>query len=667
MKKRSILFLLMTPALYAELTVAPIFSSGMVLQRNREIPVWGSATPGQTVTVRLDGKTVETQAAANGSWMARLPAKASGRDLTLTVQAGDESIGFTNVIMGEVWICSGQSNMKWPLARAKNGNEAVAAANHPDIRLFNVEKQAALTPLKTVCGAWYACAPETVAEFSAVGYFFGRELYQELGVPIGLIDSSWGGTPAEAWTPLQTLEANPDYQDILERRKDTIARYGYSEADAEAIRQAKLAFMQKAVALAVPDEEPDAELFDASIPLPDSTPVDIPANFMKETDGILLLRKTFEIPDGISITDATLQLGLVDDFDVTWVNGVRVGTTGPETPLAYSILREYPVPASALKPGKNVVLVRLTDWWMGAGLGNGKNPALIFPGEKTIPLSGMWESRLLVDLGIRPEPVNDLNLQAVASTLYDGMIAPLIPYAFRGVIWYQGEANAGRAEQYETLFPAMIQSWHQKWGQGNFPFYFVQLANYKPRQAEPGESEWAELRDAQLKTLSLPETGMAVAIDIGEAKDIHPKNKLDVGKRLARWALVETYHWKPETGFLKRLFAKKPVPGGPLFKSAEVRGNRIVLSFEHVGKGLAVQDGTELKGFAIAAKDEAFRWAEAVIEGDTVVVSHPDIEHPTDVRYAWADNPEANLINQDGFPASPFRTDQRPRITAGKR
>ncbi|HKL21731.1 MAG TPA: sialate O-acetylesterase, partial [Tichowtungia sp.] len=327
--------------------------------------------------------------------------------------------------------------------------------------------------------------------------------------------------------------------------------------------------------------------------------------------------------------------------------------------------REYPVSASVLKPGKNVVLVRVTDWLSGSRMGMAETPALLFPDGSDIPLTGTWEFKLIVDMGKRP--TINVRLHHAGATLYDGMIAPLIPYGFRGVVWYQGESNSDRAVQYETLFPEMIQSWRDKWGQGDFPFYFVQLANFMQRKADPGESEWAELRNAQLKTLSLPETGMAVIIDIGEAGDIHPRNKLDVGKRLAQWALVETYDRKPGVGFFGRLFGREPVPGGPLFKSAEVQGDSIVLSFNHVGKGLTVKDGEKLKGFAIAAEGGPFRWADAVIQGDTVVVSHPGIKNPAAVRYAWADNPEANLFNKNGFPASPFRTDRRPLTTAGNK
>jgi len=659
----SMLILLVVPALYAELTVAPIFGSGMVLQRNQEIPVWGDASPGQTVTVKFDDKTVGVATDADGSWMARLPARTSGRDLTLTVTAGDETVSFSDVVMGEVWICSGQSNMKWPLSRSDNGKEAIAAADVPDIRLFAVEQQTALTPQKTVQGEWNRCTPETVPEFSAVGYFFGRRLHKELGVPVGLIGSNWGGTPADAWTPIEKLEANPDYQQILERREQLIKQWKDVQDNLDAVKQAEQEFKDKAISLIVPEKAPAAVLFDPSVPMPGAEPIEIPSKFLYDTDGVMLLRKTVEIPAGISISDAILRLGDVDDFDTTWVNGVRVGSTGPDVPNPSRFIREYPVSASILKPGKNVVLVRITDWMSGSRMGMAKDPALLFSDGGTIPLSGTWEFKLLVDMGKRP--TTNVRLHHAGATLYDGMIAPLIPYAIRGAIWYQGESNSDRAVQYETLFPTMIESWRENWGQGDFPFYFVQLANYMQRKTEPGESEWAELRNAQLKTLSLPETGMAVIIDIGEAGDIHPRNKLDVGKRLAQWALVETYDWKPETGFFKRLFAKKPVPGGPLFKSAEVKGNSIVLSFDHVGKGLTVKDGDKLKGFAIAVEGAPFQWADAVIKGKTVVVSHPDIENPADVRYAWADNPEANLFNKDGFPASPFRTDDRPLITRG--
>ncbi|HKL20610.1 MAG TPA: sialate O-acetylesterase, partial [Tichowtungia sp.] len=396
MKTISLLLLLFVPALYAELTVAPIFGSGMVLQRNQEIPVWGEAAPNQTVTVQLGNKTAEADADADGSWMVRLPARASGRDLTLSVQAGDESVSFTNVLMGEVWVCSGQSNMEWPVARAENGKEAIAAADYPDIRLFEVEKQTALTPQKTVEGKWQVCSPETIPDFSAVGYFFGLELYKKLGVPVGLIDSNWGGTPAEAWTPIEKLKANSDYTQILERREQLVKQWKDVQSRSEEVAKAEQAFKDKAVSLIVPEKEPDAVLFDPSVPMAGAEPIEIPSKFLYDTDGVMLLRKTFEIPAGMSITDATLRLGDVDDFDTTWVNGVRVGSTGPDVPSPSRFIREYPVSASVLKPGKNVVLVRVTDWLSGSRMGMAKTPALLFPDGSDIPLTGTWEFKLIV-------------------------------------------------------------------------------------------------------------------------------------------------------------------------------------------------------------------------------------------------------------------------------
>ncbi|MEM6820643.1 MAG: sialate O-acetylesterase [Verrucomicrobiota bacterium] len=644
------------------------FGDHMVLQRDMPIPLWGNASANSQITIDFAGQTVTTQTKEDGYWTAQLSALTAGGPHILTVSSKGETRSYKDILIGEVWLCSGQSNMKWAVRRSKDPDKEVAAAQFPNIRLLTVPSITKNEPASSVPLSWQVCSPKTIGGFSAVGYYFGRELYHNLNVPIGLISSNWGGTPAEAWTPLENLKEHPQFELIIERRTEFLQ----TKQDGIDAAQEKLdQWMSEVRARMVDLSDVKPEYFEPDQPLPGAKPFELPGHFMHQTDGIAYFRKVIELPSDLKSDSATLRLGAIDDFDVTWVNGVQVGSTGEETTNAYLVHRTYTVPEGVLKPGKNVILVRLTDWFAGAAIkGEPENLALVLSSEDRVSLSGSWEFRLDRDFGKRPTtPQNEA--PKIASTLYNGMISPLIPYAIRGVIWYQGESNTKRAAQYKSLFPVLINSWRTKWGQGDFPFYFVQLANFKQRNTTPVEDPWAELRDAQLKALRLPNTGMAVAIDLGEADDIHPRNKQDVGKRLALWALAKTYQ-KTEAGrplgklpFIGKFFCK-PIPySGPLYQDHSISGNQIRISFDHVESGLAVKGGKELKGFTIAGKDKRFFWANATIDGSTVVVSHPDIQEPAAVRYGWSINPEVNLINSADLPASPFRTDDWPGVTAG--
>ena len=493
-----------------ELKLPAIFGDHMVVQANRAIPVWGWANPGERVRIAVNGKVwARTEANDQGRWQTELTAcPKAGSKLEITVSGSKEQIVLRDVLAGEVWIGSGQSNMEWPVKLAMNGDQEVAAANWPEIRLFVVKKKVAEHPLKDCEGEWKVCAPDTVGDFSAVLYFFGRELHRQLHVPVGLIETAWGGTPAESWTSECTLQKTPLFQPILTRWAERMKRY---PEDRAAYEQALKAW------------ETEAE--------------------QAKAEGREAPRRPAE----------------------PW---------GPDHP------------------------------WRPAGL-------------------------------------------------YNGMITPIAPFAFRGVVWYQGESNADRAWQYRKLFPAMIRDWRDLWEQGDFPFYFVQLANFMEQKPEPGPSEWAELREAQAMTCSLRNTGMAVAIDIGDAKDIHPRNKQEVGRRLALIALARDYCRCLEYS-------------GPVFKKAYVKHGSIEITFSHDGSGLATPNGAPLKGFAVAGRDGKFYWADAKIVGRRVVVSTPKVPDPVAVRYAWADNPECNLVNGAGLPAVPFRSDDWPGLTFGK-
>jgi sialate O-acetylesterase len=479
----------------ADVRLPAVISDHMVLQRDMPVRIFGWADKGESVTVRLAGQTVSTVADGSGHWEAWLRPLSAGGPHELVV-AGRNTVTVRDVLVGEVWVASGQSNMVWPVERSRDAEKEAAAANYPRIRLFKVALKTSEEPLEDVEGSWAPCSPETVKSFSAVGYFFARHLHEKLGVPVGVIQSAWGGTPAQAWTSRATLVSEPTLQTYLVEWNRVLVNWPRAKRRwEESLKQ----------------------------------------------------------------------------WEERAAQAKREGRQPP------------PRPAQPLGPG------------------HPHTPA----------------------------------------GLFNAMIAPLTPYAIRGVIWYQGESNANNyAGLYRTLFEAMIRDWRQAWGQGDFPFLFVQLANYA--KAPPG-GYWPLVQEGQLKTLELRNTGMAVTIDIGEAEDIHPKNKQDVGLRLALAARALVY-------------GEKLVYSGPLFRQATREGNRLRLWFDHVGGGLRARGGV-LKEFVIAGADRVFHPAQATIEGDTVVVSSPEVAEPVAVRYAWANNPEATLFNAEGLPASPFRSD----------
>jgi sialate O-acetylesterase len=646
----------------AEVRVPSIIGDNMVLQQDRKVRIWGTAAAGETVTVSFLGEQSSAITDPNGRWQVLMGPFKPGGPFVITI-SGTNKLTFKNILVGEVWICSGQSNMEWPLINSRGGAEEVAQANYPEIRLFTVQKTTSDTPLEDVRGKWVVTTPNSVAQFSAVGYFFGRELHQKLKIPVGLINTSWGGTPAEAWTSTDALANVPALSPILDRYRDSLKDLPKRQ---EQFKRALAEWSQKNLNQDTGNKGEQLGFAEPAASTDDWRTMNLPQFFETaglRIDGAVWFRREIEIPQDWSGQDLELNLTAIDDFDQTYFNGTRVGGIGDETPNSYSLSRRYRVPARLVKTGRNVIAVRVFDSGGDGGFGGDGNMTLGPAAAKSadlMSLVGSWKYKIELglepkqpDWGSRPEAPGPNN-QNSPGVLYNAMIAPLTHYAIRGAIWYQGESNAGRAHQYRTLFPTMIRNWRRAWSEGDFPFYFVQLANWHPSTPEPRESEWAELREAQTLALREPQTGMAVTIDIGDANDLHPRNKLDVGRRLGVWALSQTY-------------GERVQPSGPLYSSFAVEGDRIRVKFTHVAGGLKTSASGPLKGFAIAGDDKKFVWAEARVEGNDVVVWSKDVMKPVAVRYGWADNPICNLYNKAGLPASPFRTDDWPGVTVNKK
>lgn len=647
----------------ASLRLPAIFGDNMVLQQAGPVPVWGWASPGATVRVAVAAAAAQTVAGADGRWCATLGPLEAGGPYELVVSAGGEKLALRDVLVGEVWICSGQSNMEWPLAQARDAEAEIAAADFPRMRLATVARLGAPRPKDdVVCGGWSACTPQAAARFSAVSYFFGRRLHRTLDVPVGLINVSWGGANAETWVSREALLADEHLRGLLAPLELPKERFDAMMADYQrkhAEWDAKVAHADSGIAPHARDWH-SPQTTDADWPTM-RIPCDWDAFFGEPVDGAIWFRREVTIPDGWAGKELALNLGAIDDFDTTFFNGVQVGTTGKETPSWWSAPRKYTVPATLVKPGRAVVAVRVFDRMGGGGMTGHGHPMSLAPrgdGAAAIDLSGHW--RYKVELALKPKPMLPAPpAPAMAGqfnspcALYNAMISGLIPLAARGFIWYQGESNANRAVQYRQLFPALIRDWRGRWGRGDMPFLFVQLANYQaapPAGEGPGPSNWAMLREAQTMTLSLPATAQAVAIDIGESRDIHPRNKQDVGLRLALAAEATVYGH--DVAFQ-----------GPMYAGMMTQGSRIRVRFDHAARLLAkaadgkLSAGAPVTGFALAGADGVYHWADATIEGATVVVSSRAVPQPVAVRYGWADDPRCNLYNEHNLPACPFRTD----------
>ena len=640
------------------------FGDNMVLQQKTAVPIWGKADPGGTLTVQIAGRRKSAAVSDSGTWRVTLKTPKAGGPFVLKI-IGQDTLTFKNVMFGEVWFASGQSNMQMPVGKGGevlNYKAEIAAANYPDIRLFQTKQTISRTPLEDVQGAgWQPCSPETVPEFSALAYFFGRMLYQKLHVPIGLIHSSWGGTPAEAWMSEKALKAFPEFAKAVQDVKESFDIVNY-ESHVQRYKK-DIAAWEKTVGRIL-DNSATLKLGWQKRGFNDCgwKTMDLPAIWETrglDVDGVVWFRRSVNIPASWRGQDVTLSLGPVNDFDVTWFNGRKVGSTS-----FYNVPRVYKIPASLVKRGKNSIVVEVLDVGNRGGFeGRKKQMGLTSASGDSISLAGRWHFKrdaYYPNMGRIPTIPAAPLFENLPTTLFNSMVSPFIPFSIRGVIWYQGANNIPHAEQYQRLFPALIRDWRSRWGEGNFPFIYGQLANFMAATPQPGESDWAELREAQFMALKEPNTGMAVAIDIGEENNLHPKNKQELARRFALHALKMAYNMDVENS-------------GPLYKSMKIEGNKIRLFFNHVDGGLIFKKNSVPKfpgagnGFAIAGADHKFVRADAVIDGETILVSSPQVAQPVAVRYAWARNPVCNLVNKAGLPASPFRTDSWPGLTAGKK
>ncbi len=630
----------------ADVRLPSLVGDNMVLQKGEKANVWGWASPGEPVIVEgsWGSKSRTTADRRDGRWSVDLSLPEAGGPYSITIR-GDNLIKIENVLVGEVWVCSGQSNMEMGITACNNAEEEVAGADHPEIRLFQVERSVSAIPLDKLKHPveWKVCSTETVAQegwggFSAAAYYFGRTLHNELKVPIGLIHTSWGGTPAESWTSADMLARVGGYENQLEDLDFLAVNTG----KVDEINRQKIEEWEKALEAADAGYGQDkwyASGFDDS----QWKTMDLPGswndNELKSFDGVAWFRKSIDLPESWAGKELLLELGPIDDEDRTWVNGTSVGQT-----QGWTAKRKYKVPARAVESGRALIVVRVLDTGGGGGIYGDKKEIKILPvnaPEDTISLAGPWRYMASSSAAKLPPRPRMLAVGAhTVSSLYNAMISPLLPYRIKGAIWYQGESNCSRSRSYEALFESMIDCWREGWGVRALPFYYVQIAPFLYAQG----GDCAGVREAQRRVMNLENTGMAVTSDIGNILDIHPRNKQDVGKRLALWALKNTYG--KEVGECS----------GPIFKGIKAEGNKARLFFDHCESGLAVREGHTLSSFKLAGSDGIFLPAEAAIDGKCVILSCPLISNPVGVCYAWSNTAEGNLINKEGLPASCFNS-----------
>ena len=622
--------------------VSTVFGDNMVLQRDKANSLWGWSEPGDKVQVEVAGNAASAVAGSDRRWQVKIQPPPAGGPYTVTIK-GHQTVELHNVLVGDVWLCGGQSNMQVGLIRARDGENEVKAANYPEIRFFAVAGHAAYHHTDVVDGAWKVVSPETADRVSAVAYYFARKVQQEIHVPIGLVVDAMGGTPAEAWTSAAALRPLKDF-DIPLAELDKLAAAGGPEYGNYVMHW----YDRYDVGLKGNWASPD---FDDSA----WKSVDIPGSFSEITapdaPALVWFRREIVLPDPLPAGRAMLYLGSIERMDTAYINGTQVGASAwVENP------RVYPIPDSLLKPGKNIVAVRvLKTKPQGGFLAKPEELRLVLGDQTSVPLAGKWKGRLSVDLRPpQPLPIGYENWPVIPSVLYEGMLAPIAPLSITGALWYQGEQNSERGYQYRKVLPVTIADWRKLYGQGDFPFYIVGLPAFGHRSPTPIDDAWAETRESQaLTAATVPNSCIAVTIDTGDPDNLHPKDKRPVGERLALCALAQHY-------------GKKVIDAGPTLASVERLPGSIRLHFAHADGGLIAKGG-KLEEFSISGDDRKWYWADAHIEDDTVVVSSPLVPSPKEVRYAWQSNPAATLFNGAGLPATPFRTDTWPGITQSRR
>lgn len=632
----SCLFFTISIITQAQLRLPKLISDGMVLQRNTNLKIWGWAKPKEKITLKFKGKSYKTITDVKGDWQVNLPAMEAGGPFTMEI-LGDTRVEVKDILIGEVWFCSGQSNMVHQLnIHDVTYAKEIAEANNPQIRQFWIPT---LTNLQSAQndfpnGQWKSAVGEDVRPFSAVAYFFAKKIHEKYQVPVGIINASVGGTPIEAWISENGFKDFAMQKTIIEKNKDT-------------------SYVNSLNRKATPNNTPQAideglkntKWFETAYTPKNWKNINIPGYWedqgIKDLNGVVWYRKEIEIPATMVGKPAKVFLGRIVDADELYINGKKIGNTTYLYPQ-----RRYKVSADVLKAGKNIFVVRVTN---NAGKGGfvPDKPYCIFSETDTVDLKGTWQYK--VGLVFKPSIMNGnmgISAQNQPTALFNAMVYPIINFAVKGFCWYQGESNTGRPHEYAKLLPALINDWRNQWKQDLLPFLYVQLPGFMDYNYLPSESNMAIVREAQLNTLSVPNTAMTVAIDLGEWNDIHPDNKKDVGERLSLSAM-------------KLAYQENITSSGPIFQSSNIEENKITLLFSNIGSGLVSHDGEALSDFAIAGEDKKFVWAKATIVGDKVIVWSDEVAKPLYVRYAWADNPvNPNLYNKEGLPASPFRTDK---------
>ncbi|WP_308420633.1 sialate O-acetylesterase [Hymenobacter frigidus] len=618
-----------------------LVSNGMVLQRDQPVRIWGWASPGEAVSVAFLGKTYQAITGTDGQWRVTLPAMKAGGPYEMSLKASNE-LKVKDILVGDVWLCSGQSNMETPMSRLRDKYpDVIAQAANPRIRQYEVPLTYSFQGPRAdlTGGKWIAADPQTVLQFSGVAYFFAKEINAKYQVPVGIIKDAVGGSPAQAWLSAEALKQFPTYEQQAAKYKDSTLVAAIRQREGAAVADWYRSLYQADLGEARGQQKWSAPSYDAS----SWAVMNVPGYWAEQTplgpvNGVLWFRKEVDVPATMTGQPARLELGTLVDADSTYINGQLVGTTSYQYPP-----RKYEVKAGVLKPGKNVVVVRLISNGGRGGFTKDKNYQLTAGGQ-TLDLRGPWQYRLGATM--LPTP-GTTTFHYQPGGLYNGMIAPVLPYAIKGVLWYQGESNTANPADYLALMTSLIADWRKQLRQPNLSFLYVQLANFMAVKSEPSKSSWAAVRDIQRRTLAVPHTGMAVITDVGEWNDIHPLDKQTPGHRLALAAQKVAYG------------DAKVVASGPLYQGMQGAGNKVTLKFSDTGSGLLAKGGGALKGFAVAGPDKKFVWAQARIEGNKVVVWNDQVPNPTVVRYAWADNPEgANLYNKEGLPASVFTTER---------